>query len=287
VLDAAGASVAVGASLPITATAFYSDSSSIAVTADAVWSVTPSTAATITAPGVFTGVAAGAATVQATFGGKTGTLAITVTAADLKLTAIAVTAATTSVDVGNTVQLAAQGTYSDGSKADITKTVTWTSSAPTLATVSTQGVATALAAGAVTVKATLDGKEGSVSITVTVPTATLASIAITAPDSSVDVGGTMALVATGTYSDSSKKNISATVTWTSSDATIATVSAAGVVTGVKEGNVSHQGRPVGQRRHRGRQGHRARRLVQRDGHRQLQHGSVGQHYASHGQRGLL
>ena len=238
VLDAASASVAVGAAIPITATAFYSDSSSTEVSASAVWSVTPSTAATITAAGVLTGVAAGAATVQATFGGKTGTLAIMVTATDLKLTAITVTAAATSVDVGNTVQLAAQGTYSDGSKADVTKTVTWTSSAPTLATVSTQGVATAVAAGAVSVKATLDGKEGSVSITVTVPTATLASIAVTAPSSSVDIGATLALVATGTYSDSSKKNISASVTWTSSDATIATVSAAGVVTGVKEGDVT-------------------------------------------------
>src|SRR5664279_492359 len=71
VLDAARASVAVGATLPIPATAFYSDSSSTEVSAIAAWTVTPSTAATITAAGVLTGAAAGAATVQATFGGKT------------------------------------------------------------------------------------------------------------------------------------------------------------------------------------------------------------------------
>jgi trimeric autotransporter adhesin len=238
VLDASTVSVAVGGTVTLTAKAYYSDSTSTDVTGKVVWSVTPVTAATISPAGVLTGLAAGAATVQATLGGKTSTLAIAVAATELKLVAITVAAAASSVEVGNTVQLAAQGSYSDGSKQDLTKKVTWTTSDPLKANVSTQGVATGLTAGVVTFKATLDGKEGSTSLTVTLPPATLSSIAVTAPGASVDVGAKMALVATGIYSDGSKKDISASVAWTSSDATVATVSAAGVVTGVKDGTVT-------------------------------------------------
>lgn len=237
VLTAASTSVVVGSNLSITAKAFYNDSSAIDVTSTATWSVAPTPVATISATGVLTGAVPGAATVQATFGGKTGTFAVTITAAELKLTAIAVSAAASSVEVGNTVQFAAQGTYSDGSKSDITKKVTWTSSDTTLATVSAQGVATAVAAGVVSVKATADGKEGLASLTVTAPAA-LTTITISATSTAVDVGATLTLVATGTYADGSKKTLSTGVTWTTSDATIATVSTAGVVTGVKDGTAT-------------------------------------------------
>lgn len=237
VLDAASTSVVVGTNIAITAKAFFGDSSSMEVSSKAAWSVTPATAATITAAGVLTAVSPGTATVQASFGGKVGTLAITVTTTELKLTAITVSAAAALVDMGNTVQLTAMGMYSDGSKLDITKKVIWTSSDVTVATVSTQGVLTAVSAGAVTMKASMDGRDGSVVITVAAPLA-LSAIVVTAPSTTLDVGATLALVATGIYADGSKKNITTSVTWTSSDATIATVSSAGIVTGVKEGTVT-------------------------------------------------
>jgi uncharacterized protein YjdB len=237
VLSSPSATVAVGATVAIVAKAYYSDSSSVDVTAKATWAVTPPTTATIAA-GVITGVAAGTASVSASFEGKSDLLPITVTAVEVKLSAITVTAAAASVEIGTTVALSAQGTYSDGSKADITALVAWSSSNPALATVSATGVATGVAAGAVSIKASLQGKEGAATITVTAPSATLASIAVSAPKASVDVGATLALVATGTYSDGSKKDITASATWASSLPANATVSAAGVVTGVKEGSAT-------------------------------------------------
>jgi uncharacterized protein YjdB len=237
ILSASNTTVAVGAAQPIIAKATYSDSTVTDVTGKATWTVTPATAATISATGLLTGAAAGTVRVQAGFGGKFGTIDITVVAA-AKLTAITVTAAASSVDIGNTVKLTAVGIYDDGSKPDITGKVTWTSSNVSLATVSAQGVATAVSIGTAILAATLEGLVGSASITVTKSAAVLVSIAVTAPSATVNTGATVALVANGTYDDSSKQNISSSVTWTSSDATIATVSSAGTVTGIKAGAVT-------------------------------------------------
>jgi uncharacterized protein YjdB len=238
IVTASNTSVAVGATQQIVAKATYSDSTVTDVTGKVAWTVTPTTAGTISATGLLTGVAVGTAKVQADFGGKSGTIDITVSAVAAKLTGIAVTAAASSVDIGNTVKLTAIGTYSDGTKPDISGKVTWTSSNTALATVSTQGVATAVSVGTVTLTAALDGQTGTAGITVTKSAAVLVSIAVTAPSATVDVGTTLALVANGTYDDSSKKNISSSVTWSSSDATIATVSTAGTVTGIKAGSVT-------------------------------------------------
>ena len=70
------------------------------------------------------------------------------------LVSIAVTPATSSVNAGLTQQYDAVGTYTDGSTADITNQVTWTSSSTTTATIAAGGLATTLVAGSVTVTAT-------------------------------------------------------------------------------------------------------------------------------------
>jgi hypothetical protein len=54
------------------------------------------------------------------------------------------------------------------------------------------------------------------------------------------VGATQAFVATGTYEDGSKKDLSSKVTWSTTLATLATVSATGVVTGGARGKVTVQ-----------------------------------------------
>lgn len=70
------------------------------------------------------------------------------------------------------------------------------------------------------------------------PTATLQSIAVTPSTSTLIVGNTEQLVATGTYSDGSQHDISSTATWMCSSSSIATVSSDGLVTAVQSGQVS-------------------------------------------------
>jgi len=64
-------------------------------------------------------------------------------------------------------QFTATGTYSDGSHQNLTSTATWTSSAPSIATISSAGLATGVAAGSTTIKATSGSISGSTTLTVT------------------------------------------------------------------------------------------------------------------------
>lgn len=237
-LTAPAPSIHVGGTLPISAFGLYSDGTRKELTGKVTWTVSPASAATISASGILAGVAAGTAKVKADFAGASASLDVTITALPVVLAAIQVTATPTSIDIGTTAKMTATGTYSDGSKRDITVTATWTSSAPAVATVSAGGVATGVAEGTTVIKAAADGMEGSATLTVTKPTATLASIAVTAPATTLAIGAQMTLVATGTYSDGSKKDLSALATWTSSSAATATAAAAGVVTGVAAGSVT-------------------------------------------------
>jgi uncharacterized repeat protein (TIGR01451 family) len=79
---------------------------------------------------------------------------------------------TTTLAVGSTEQLDVLATYSDGTFQDLTDKVTWSSSNPTAATVSSTGLVTAETGGlTTTISATFPGTTIS-SVTITVPAAT-------------------------------------------------------------------------------------------------------------------
>ena len=153
------------------------------------------------------------------------------------LVSIAVTTsnAATSLAAGTTLQMAAEGTYSDGTIAVLTTQVTWGTTDATLASTSTGGLLTALKAGAVTVTATQGSVTGRMNLTVT--QANLNSISVSGAGS-VAAGMTEQLAAQGTYSDQSTQTLTNQVTWQSSDSTVASVSASGLVTAIKTGNVT-------------------------------------------------
>ena len=82
------------------------------------------------------------------------------------LLSIAVTPSGPTVATGKTLQLTATGSYSDGSSQDLTTQVTWQSSDPTKAAVSTTGLVTGQEYGSATVTATLGGISGSTLVNV-------------------------------------------------------------------------------------------------------------------------
>lgn len=79
----------------------------------------------------------------------------------ITLTYVQVTPANVTTTVRSTQQFAAKGTFSDGSTADITSSVAWTSSDTTLVTISNSGLAMATAIGRPQVTATSGGISGS------------------------------------------------------------------------------------------------------------------------------
>ncbi len=234
--------VTAGATADLTATATLSDGTTSNVTSMVTWTSSDATKATVSAAGQLRGVAVGTATLTATLGDKTATAAATVTAATL--TSIAVTPATATRIVGQTQQFVATGTFSDATTADITTSVTWSSSNAAQASISnaagSNGLATALAAGTPTITATLGAITGAA--TLTVNAVTLVSIAVTPATATRPVGLTQQFVATGTYSDATTAVITTTVTWSSSSAAIATISntagSNGLATAVAPGNAT-------------------------------------------------
>ncbi len=147
------------------------------------------------------------------------------------LQSIAVTPANPSVASGLTEQLTATGTYSDGTTANLTSSVTWASATGGVATVNSSGLATAVSAGTSLISATSGTVSGST--TLTVNPAALVSIAIT--PSTAQLGSTTQLKATGTYTDQSTQDLTDTVTWTAVNSYVGTISTAGVFNPLRAG----------------------------------------------------
>jgi uncharacterized protein YjdB/endonuclease/exonuclease/phosphatase family metal-dependent hydrolase len=225
--------LAAGTEVPLLATATLSDRTTRDVSNQARWSSDDTGKVTVDAAGRLRGVRKGTARVTATLGALSAAASTTVT--DAILTSITVTPANVNLPKGLTQQLIATATFSDATAQDVTTQVTWASSAIAQATVSGEGLVTGRAAGAATISASLGAVRGQV--TLNVIAAVLQSLAVTPVAPSLAKGLTLSLTATGTYSDATTADLSATATWRSSDVAIAT-SNGRVVTTVAVGNAT-------------------------------------------------
>ena len=119
--------------------------------------------------GLATAVGTGSTTIQAASGSINGSTMLTVTAA--ALVSISVTPKNLSIVNGTNQQFTATGTYTDSSTQDLTTTVSWDSTNPSVAKISntpgSNGLATALTTGSTTIQATLNSVPGSTTLTVT------------------------------------------------------------------------------------------------------------------------
>src|SRR2546428_6223774 len=194
-----------------------------------VWTSSNAGVGTVSASGLVTGVAVGAATITATSEGQSGTAAVTVSS--VPVASVTVNPATATVVLGAATQLTA--TPKDAVGNVLTgRAVMWASSNAAIATVSATGLVTGVAAGAVTITATSEGQSGTAAVTVSLVPVASVTVGPTAPDA--DVRGTVQL--TATPKDAAGNVLSGRViSWASSNAAIATVSATALVAGVTVG----------------------------------------------------
>ncbi len=154
------------------------------------------------------------------------------------LTTVVVTPATASVMTGGSVQLSAMARDQNG--ATMSATFAWTSTSASIATVSSTGRVQGVTAGTARIIATASGRADTSVVTVTAPApvpAPVASITVSPSSAQVLVGATTTLAAT--LRDANGNTLAGrTVQWNTSAASIATVSAAGLVTGVATGSVT-------------------------------------------------
>jgi uncharacterized protein YjdB len=220
--------IPLGTTLQFTATGTYTNNSTQNITDTVQWSSDTPAVATIgnAAPtqGLASSTGEGTANITATTGSISGSTTLTVTAATL--VSIAVTPAAPSIALGTTQQFTATGTFTDGSTQNLTSTATWSSDTVSTATISntpsTVGLAQSVGAGSANVTATSGTVSASTQLTVT--TAALVSIAITPPTATIPQGSTQQFTATGTFTDGTTQTLTQSGQWSSSVATVATIS---------------------------------------------------------------
>src|SRR6266516_407141 len=230
-LSPATATIRVGQTMQLTATP--KDSAGNTLTGRTVtWASSNTSVASVSGGGLVTSVVAGSATLTATSEGKDGSAVVTVTL--VPVASVAVAPATASVRVGQTVQLTA--TPKDSAGGTLTgRVVTWGSNNTSVATVSGSGLVTSVAAGTATLTATSDGQAGSSAVTATL--LPVASVAISPATATILVGQGLQL--TATPKDSAGGTLTGqTVTCTSGNTSVATVSPSGRVTGVAPGSAN-------------------------------------------------
>jgi uncharacterized protein YjdB len=175
-------------------------------------------------------VAVGTASITATSEGQSGSATLTVTQAPVA--SVTVSPSTATVVQGDGEQL--NVTLKDAHDNVLTgRIVTWSSSNTAFATVSQSGLVTAVTPGSATITATSEGQSGSSSVTVSpVP---VASVSVALASSTITDAQTTQ--ATATVRDANGNVLTGrTITWSSDNAAVATVSVSGVVTAVAAGS---------------------------------------------------
>ncbi len=145
-----------------------------------------------------------------------------------------VTPATLSLLVGASGQLTAVVVGTSGGTLN-GRLVTWASADNAVATVSTSGSVTGVAIGSTVVTASSEGRSTSVTVSVTRPQ--VARVAVSPATLTLNIGASAPVVAAalGAANDTLTGR---SITWTTSNAAVATVSPAGIVTGVSVGTAS-------------------------------------------------
>jgi uncharacterized protein YjdB len=222
----------VGNKQQLSATAL-DDGGNVLSERDVAWSSADTTIAKVSATGEMTAVAPGGpVAITATIEGKAAVGQVTVIPVPIATLELSPNPAQVAVSL--TTQLALVARDSAGNVLT-GRTATVFSANPAVATVSSSLVVTGVTAGTTTISATAGGKTATA--TVNVVPGPVATVAISPAAPAISEGATVQL--TATMRDASGAVVTGrTVTWATSDASKATVSSAGVVTGVAEGTAT-------------------------------------------------
>ena len=235
------ATIPAGVTQQFNAIATFSDTTTQDVSSDAVWVSDAPLIAIVSTFGRAAALTPGIANITATFGGQSGTAQLTVSTATLK--SIAINPAQTLLAPGSTITYLAVGTYSDGTTQFLGTVPTWSSSDPSVVSITPHGgVATGQSAGSAAITATYQGVTSSSTPNVIVTSSALNFITVSPPAPSVPVGVSTQYTAIGTFLDTTTQNLTTNVTWASGQPSIATVSNAiarqGLATGVTPGQTA-------------------------------------------------
>lgn len=237
-LSITGSSVAsVGGATQLEAVALLDDGSPRVVTEDAAWTSNAPAIAAVN-DGRVTGFTAGDAIVSATFAGQTAQVVVSVVTGPIPGgTVVELTLqGAPPEEIGATRQLDLTARLRDGTTRQVTAEAAWSSSDPSVATVSA-GQVIALGPGQTVITAEYGGRSIQTSVTISGTTMPVASLTLSGDVGSIVIGQSIQLQATARFTDGSSRLVTNEATWRSSDSAVATVNL-GRVTGMARGSTT-------------------------------------------------
>ena len=229
-LNKTSLSLTVGGSQSLSATVSPSNASDKSVS----WKSSDTSVATVDGSGNVKAVKAGTATVTVTTkdGSKTATCKVTVKSSSVAVTSISLNKRDLYLSEGESEKLIVTFNPSDATN----KEVTWESDTPSKATVDNNGNVKAVKAGTATI--TVTTKDGSriarCLVHVSAAVINVTGVSVSPTSVTLAEGERKELTATVKPSNATKKS----VTWTSSNTTVATVSTSGLVTAKSAGTAT-------------------------------------------------
>ncbi len=219
--------------IQFTAMGTFSDGNTILLTGVS-WHSSSASLANMTSNGVARTKKTGTVTISASLNGVTGKTTMTITS--LPLVSVTIAPDNPTIAPGTVQQFSLIGTFGDGSTVDLSRSAYWQTSNYQQAVISGSGLATAVAAGTVTITASFRGLSDTAILTVT--NASIVSVSIAPASASITLGSSQQFTATGNFNDGSAQDISAIALWKSSDPAIAVVSKTGLATSAGRGTVN-------------------------------------------------
>lgn len=222
-----------GLSQQMTVIGTYNNNTVVNLTTQAVWLPTDLNIVTMndsgnSNSGLATAKSVGTTVVSASFGGKTSSTQILVT--NPELLSLSVTPATMEMVAGLTQQYRALGVYNNGTTADITSLVTWSSSDTTVAFLNANltpasGLATGANQGSTQIVASWSTPNAPItaSASLVVNSATVTSITVTPQNPQLINGYSQQFVATALYSNQANADITAIASWSSNNPSVVTM----------------------------------------------------------------
>jgi uncharacterized protein YjdB len=199
---------------------------------DVFWSSADSSIATVSTDGLVSAKRVGTVRIAANSEGRSGAAEVVVRPLGPATVTVAPSSAT--LLVGQSTTLTATVRNADG-EVLTDRAPSWASSNGAVASVSQQGVVSAVGPGTATISASRDGVSGTAAVTVQlVP---VARVAVAPTDATVQRGRDVQLTAAA-YDAAGRLLSGRTFAWSSSDPTVATVSGSGLVSGKKEGQAT-------------------------------------------------
>lgn len=188
------------------------------------WSSSDASVAEVGTSGQVMAAGNGTATIRATTGSVSGTATVTVAQV---VSTVALTPAADTLVEADTLRLSAQASDANGHAVE-GAAFEWASSDTLVAVVDDSGLATGVAEGTATITATSSEVTGSAELTVAVPMPTTVAVS---PDAvALSALGDTARLSARVFDQTGRPMAGAAISWSSSEASVATVDSSGLVT---------------------------------------------------------